>query len=152
MAAEQSDKSKLKSRYGGGFVAPAQYLAELMCERQARSKGQEIPAKFWNLPTWKRTFLVQVRFAHGLFKSYDVQAVLRALESSEGKNIYSLNAKWLDPIIKQEQLKLERIQVQKELQGDKPQSMETAKNDNLRPSFVRKKSTIDKLRELDGEE
>ena len=59
MARNYSEDSRYESRYGGGWVAPHQILAEVMCERIAAKEKTSLPAKFWDLPRWKKHFLMQ---------------------------------------------------------------------------------------------
>ena len=107
MGQEQpSEIRPYRSRYGGGFLTAQQFLAEGMCARLARNKKFDLPDRFWNLPTWKRTFLAQLRFANGLVKLYDPKAIVAALKRCPGA--YSLGAKWLDPYFQEEQLRLNR--------------------------------------------
>jgi hypothetical protein len=106
VAKEETDKSRYPS-LGGGFVTGAQYLAERMCERLARKNKKPLPPKFWNAPEWKRTFLLQLRHAHSLLKVYRVEAVVRALNTPDGKGAYSLGAGWLDAVIRAEQARVE---------------------------------------------
>jgi hypothetical protein len=93
------EKSRRLSRYGGGWIADAQYLAEVCCERKARQESRELPLRFWDESYWARFFHLQRTFASRLLKEFPVEAVLAALHSNEGRNAYSLNAKWLRPAI-----------------------------------------------------
>jgi hypothetical protein len=96
-------KAKYKSRYTDRLVTVAQYLAELVCERQAKKEKTDLFFHFWQHPRWKRTFLYQVQLANGLLKLYAEEAILTALKKNPG--IYSLNANFLDPLIQAEQEK-----------------------------------------------
>lgn len=154
--ADCSPKSNFKSRFAPGeYVSAAQYLAENMCDRKARSKGTALPARFWKVDgsIWKREFLQQVRHANALLKAYSVEAIIRALRTKEGKRIYSFGATWLDPIIKAEQEALDRQKAAAEataaatpppLTGD-----EVAPVEKPRPAFVPGASPLTKLRNLD---
>lgn len=126
------------SNYTPNQVTAAQYLAEIACERQAKYNKDELCHKFWNTEKWKRTFLMQVRFAHNLFKVYGEKVVIRAYTCKEAQNVYSLGAKWFVPIIKQIALKIE----QEEKQPIK--IIAVAQSDKVRPAFP-SKSTLDKL-------
>ncbi len=152
MADTQSDKCPWESRFGGGFISNAQYLAETMCDRMARKEGRELQFHFWNLDLWKRKFLLQVRAANSLLKVYDCFAIIRALKTTEGKRIYSLGAKWLVPIVK---LKQEEIRLQKIAQEEfKPEPKEVepveTKIEPPRPSFpAKKRNTLSMLKDLE---
>tara|TARA_R100000008_G_C3499583_1_gene122960 strand:+ start:79 stop:498 length:420 start_codon:yes stop_codon:yes gene_type:complete len=100
--------TKYPSRYSNDKrVTAAQYLAELMCERQAQKNKKELPNQFWNLPHWSKKFKSQLFAAYGLLKLYDETAIIKAVKSKEARNIYSLRAPILDDIIKEQQHKLE---------------------------------------------
>ena len=102
-------KQKFPSRYSSGsFVTAEQYIAELMCERQARRKKLDLPQKFWQIDHWKKPYKIQLIAAQGLLKIYDAKAILNALKAKDGSNIYSLHAPHIDDIIKREQASLDR--------------------------------------------
>jgi hypothetical protein len=69
-----------------------------------KKKKAELFFHFWQHPRWKRTFLYQVQLANGLLKIYAEEAILAALKKNP--TIYSLNAKFLDPLIQTEQAKV----------------------------------------------
>lgn len=152
MGKERTDASPYESRYGGGWVTPAQYLAEGMIARQARTKQVDLPPRFWNLDRWKRDFLLQLRHATALLKLYSPEAILRVLRSKEAKSTYSLNAKWLDPLLKTEQSRLcreEESRMQKQRPAT-PASVEKDVTEKPRESFKQEKSVLSKLRDLDN--
>jgi hypothetical protein len=60
---------------------------------------------FWRDEAWKRDFLMQRTLAEGLAKIYRADSIIKALRSPEGRNIRSLSAPWLDPLIKAEEAK-----------------------------------------------
>ena len=101
--------SKYPSRYthGDKKVTAAQYLAEVVCERQAQKDKKELPKQFWNLPHWKKKFTSQLFAARGLLKLYDEAVIIKAVKSEKARYIYSLRAPTLDDIIKECQHTLE---------------------------------------------
>lgn len=105
-----------KSRYTDKLVEDAQLLAEIACERMAKKDGKDLPFKFWNTGRWLRDYKLQLRFANQLLKIYSFEAIRKSLDTFQGKKIYSLGAKWLDPIIAGEQEKLDRRGAAKEIQ------------------------------------
>ena len=137
-------KQKFPSRYSSGsFVTAAQYIAELMCEKQARRKKLDLPQKFWQIDYWKKPYKIQLIAAQGLLKIYDVKAILNALKAKDGSNIYSLHAPHLDDIIKREQASLDR-------KPAAPEKEITRKSTTERPrDHVVKKTALGKLRDLD---
>lgn len=98
---------KYHSKYTDKLITSAQYLAEIMCERLAKKEKKELCLQFWNTDYWILPFKNQLRFANQLLKIYSCEAIINALNTFQGKRIYSLTAKWLDPIIKDEQLKID---------------------------------------------
>lgn len=154
MAEQQSADSPFASRFGGGFISASQYLAENMCDRQARSKGVTLKHHFWKTDEiWKRAFLLQVRHAAGLLRVYSVEAIVNALKKPGGKRVYSLGARWLDPLVKEEQQKLDlqKAAVEREREKEKEVAPEVViGKTGPRPVFKSKETALDKLRALDG--
>ena len=150
---ERSDKCRWPSRFGGGFLADAQYLAENMCDRKARKQGTTLGFKFWDKsnPVWQREFLLQARHATSLLKLYSVEAIVRALRAPKGKTVYSLAAKWLDPLIKEEQIKLDVARSKQESRLSQQPEPDTSPMviEAPRPVFAPKESALSKLRRLD---
>lgn len=134
---------QFKSVYTDKLVTEAQYLAELMCERLAKHRGLTLHKGFWYTENWRRDFLMQLRFANQLIKLYSIEAILSALRSVDGKKIYSLAAKWLDPLIKSEQDKIDAKASQtKPVEKPKPVIVDLPTN---RPNFDKSKTLTDKL-------
>lgn len=153
MADQRTEKSPYQSRFGGGWIAPAQYLAESMCDRKARSQGKVLPLKFWEQDTWKREFLLQVRHVSGLLRLYSPDAIMRALRKPSAKRVYSFAAKWLDPLFQAEQkiIDTQKAVAEKEAITVVEAEPETPiEQTGPRPEFKRKSTTLDKLRALDG--
>lgn len=129
----------------------ARQIAEIMCKRFFKTKGyKELPAKFWNDKRFARDYKLQMIRAFALLKEYDGQVILNAINSPDGVKIYSLSAKWLDPILEREKCKLE----QKEQQFQQFAQKQTAKesvpitNEMVKPSresFQPKQSILNNL-------
>jgi len=147
MPAIQTEKSRIESKYGGGWVTYQQWLAELMVARQAGLKGEALPSKFWQKEPYKRKFLSQVRFASELVRLYSFAAICRALKSPQGKKVFSLNAPFLDSLIKAEQIKVER---EGQALSNAPPIELPTKVESPRPAFVKDKTLFSKLRDIDG--
>ena len=153
MPENRTAESPFQSRFGGGWISASQYLAENMCDRMARKERTALPAKFWSTSAlWKKTFLVQLRFANSLLKLYSVAAIIDGLKHPKGKNVYSLGARFLDPLIKDEQERLDRQAAElAKVVASIPQVEESfpAHASTPRPVFQPQKSQLDKLRSLD---
>ena len=100
-----------KHKTTGQDCNAAEYIAEMVCLRKAESENVGRPAyALWNTEKWKRQFRSQISKAYQLLKKYSDKAIINALNSYKGKSIYSLRVKFLEPIIKSEQNKLNKIE------------------------------------------
>lgn len=108
MAKQRTEKSCYQSRFGSGWITPAQWLAENMCSRKARSEGNDLPSKFWNgSDYWKGQLKLQLKHANDLLKEYDVSLIVEVLNKPEVKKVYSLGLKSvLIPLLKERQKQL----------------------------------------------
>jgi|APGre2960657423_1045063.scaffolds.fasta_scaffold00113_14 hypothetical protein len=143
MAKQRSDDSKYESRHGGGWITPAQFLAEVMCERTAKENLEELPIKFWNKPRWKKEFFKQLNLANTILKDHDAAVVSKALKSKEGKKIFSLGAPWLKKLILLEEKNFKEI-------SSLTESKEAVELP-IRKTFQQSKSLIKRIKELDNE-
>ena len=137
--------SKYPSRYSNDKkVTAAQYLAELMCERQAEKNKKELPKQFWNLPHWSKKFKSQLFAAYGLLKLYDEVAIIKAVKSKEAKRIYSLRAPILDDIIKEQQriLELDKIKA-KDIEVIRKNTKAKPREHQVRATILGKLSELD---------
>lgn len=141
MAENQTIESRYESKYGGGFVTPAQYIAEMVCERMAKKDKKDLPYKFWNDDSWKMTFKSQLLAVLGLLKiGYSPIVIIAALKTCP--NLYSLRVKWFDKYLKAENEKYKRIEASKTVLNT------VSVNEQPRPAFKDKESIRDKLRDL----
>jgi hypothetical protein len=149
MADKMSDKCCYPSRYGGGWITAAQYLAENMCARMARKDSKDLPPLFWNTGAWKRTFLMQLRHANGLLKLYEVAVIVAALKRA--KRVYSLGAKMiLDPLFQEEQEKWDlQKQAREAAPPPPPPSPPPAASAKPRDVYNPQQSLLGKLRNLE---
>jgi len=143
MAKQRSDDSKYESRHGGGWITPAQFLAEVMCERTAKENLEELPIKFWNKPRLKKEFFKQLNLANIILKDHDAAVVSKALRSKEGKKIFSLGAPWLKKLIILEEKSFKEI-------SSLTESKEAVELP-IRKTFQQSKSLIKRIKELDNE-
>lgn len=146
MTRNRSDKSKYKSPSTGEYCTAAQYIAEIVCQRQAEKDNVGTPAyKFWNTEKWKKSYTHQIILANRLVKEYDERAIIKALNSGRGRSIYSLRFPGLEDMIVKEQLALKRSDGEESI---KLEDIDT--NSKPRKPFG-KKSGMSKLRDLDHE-
>lgn len=150
MAKNKSEKSPYQSRFGAGWISPAQWLAENMCSRKSRAEnGGELPPRFWNDEYWEKQLRLQLKHANDLLKEFDMAVILTALKHPDAKRVYSLGLKSvLIPLMR-------RGQGIKNLQEEQRKTVNTEPLPKVditqkpRQPFARQKSTLQRLRELD---
>tara|TARA_R110002020_G_scaffold205000_1_gene409406 strand:+ start:412 stop:759 length:348 start_codon:yes stop_codon:yes gene_type:complete len=115
----------------------------MVCLRKAEAQNVGRPAHaLWNTAKWKKEFQSQITRAYQLLKKYSDKAIISALNSPRGKGIYSLRVKNLEPLVKQSQKRLDKIN---------PDVIEYTDNTKAKPSKpYGRQSKISKLRKLDG--
>lgn len=145
MATERTDSHPFQSRHGGGWATPAQFIAEILCERIARKEKKDLPSKFWNLPSWKRTYMQKILEANASLKLYSPNAILGFLRRTP--MAFSLRGGWVIPILQEEQAKEKAKQEKVETAVVVP--VASAIDEKPRAPFVSANSTLKKLRELD---
>ena len=131
----------------GQLCNAAQYIAEMVCLREAEKQNVGRPAyALWNTEKWKKKFQSQVTKAYQLLKKFSEKAIINALNSFKGKKIYSLRVKFLLDLISKEQSKLDTT--------NSKEVKELKFNDNtlfLPNQPYGKKSKMSDLRKLDNE-
>lgn len=119
-------------------------IAEILITRQAKKDKKTLPHKFWNVDPWRKKYKLQMIRINGLLKIYDELAVIKALQSQKGKNIYSIGCPWLDELIEEEQKKLQE-------QPKVIEKIEEIKQEIKQPTkSFGKKNNLSNLRNLDG--
>lgn len=139
----QRKMAKYPSKYSPGKeISAAQYIAEIICEKQAKNKKQELGIKFWQDEAWAKIYKFQLWKAQGLVKLYNEIAIIKALASKEAKYIYSLGSPKLDDLIQREvriikakEQSVKKVEI-KELGDTKAQP---------RTTFVKPKNEFSKL-------
>ena len=135
VAVNRSDDSKWPSRYSpAAWVTAAQYIIELVCERQAAKNKVDLPLQFWNLPEWSKEFASQTRATNRLLKKYDAKAIINAIKM---KGIWSLRPKWVEQVINKEQAILEKTKIRP--QSTEPKELERPIIENKRAPRVSSK-------------
>lgn len=139
---QRTEKSKYKHTTTGDHCTCAAYVAELMCLRIAAHRGVSgLPFKFWNTKTWSWTFKKQMMLANSLIKKYGEVALVKGIHSDKLKNIFSLNHPIVEKTINAIKIDQDVILV--------PEKVEPTIG-TKRTSAFGKKSTLSKLRDLDG--
>jgi hypothetical protein len=137
---------KFISRYSNGKeVTPAQYITELICEKKAQINREDLHYKFWATKKWEKFYRDQIATANKLVKKYDPIAIVKALNSTKTKNMYSLRAPFFAKVVEEEQEKLALMN--KEL----TQNIERKDDAKFLQNKKIKKNIVSKLKELDNE-
>lgn len=90
MAKQRSRKSVYLSRYDGGYVTIAQYITEYLCENIVRSRGTELPPKFWENEDWAKFFRTQITLLNRqILPYYHPRSVVKALKDYRCKRVNS---------------------------------------------------------------
>lgn len=97
------------SKYSNGKkVSAAQYITEIICEHKAVRTKDDLHYRFWLSAKWEKFYKSQIGQANSLLKKYNHQAIIKALNSDNGKRIFSLRAKHLLPIIEHYETLIEK--------------------------------------------
>jgi hypothetical protein len=147
MPKRKSNKSRYVSRFAehGGFITAAQYLAEMMCQRNALRQGVNLPPAFWkSSKKWGNELKHQLTRANSLIKEYGESAVVLAINDVRFLSCWSLETPSLIPIIKEKRAILLCRSRQSRIDL-KP----ATKDEPPRPPIPRK-SILETLRKLDG--
>ena len=90
MAKQRSSKSTYPSRYDGGHVTIAQYITEYLCENIIRSRGKELPPKFWENEDWAKFYKAQIVLLNRqILPYYHPRSVVKALKDFRCKRVNS---------------------------------------------------------------
>jgi hypothetical protein len=153
VADQQDEKHPYKSRFAVNlWVRPEQYLAENMVARLATRDKYQLPDRFWaKSDRWGREFKRQAMEAATLLKEFSIQALIAALNTTRGKQMYSFGAKkTLLPLIRDEQRRIDDRRAAAAIRAaaePKPEApAETPKDVGPRPTQGRP-NTLDKLRD-----
>ncbi len=146
MAKNRSEKSRYKSPSTGEYCTAAQYIAELMCQRMAEKENKgSLAYKFWNTDKWKNAYKHQLVLANRLVKKHDERAIIKALQSNRGRNIFSLRFPKLEQMINQAEKEIKKLD----------EKADVIKHEENRTHVKRKRfgkeSELSKLRKLDDE-
>lgn len=140
------NSSKYPSRYSNGkLVSAAQYITEIICENKAKKDKLDLHFRFWTNTKWSKYYRDQIATANKLLASYDAKAIIKALADDKAKNIYSLRAPFLLPIIQKYQKLIS------EEQSSIPKNITRVDQANFRRDYKNSKNIISKLKELDDE-
>ena len=91
MSKQRTDVSKYKSPSTGEYCTEPQYVAEVLCQRQAKKeKVGTLAYKFWNSGKWKNIYIRQISSANKLIKEFGDGVLIKFINSKEGRDIFSL--------------------------------------------------------------
>jgi len=129
-----TESTEYKSLNTGQAITPANYIAEIMCQRKAEIENSgNLPKQYWNTTKYKNYYKSQLTKASTLLHKYSALAIIRAVKKSY--KVYSLRPKWFESSILKEQKILDKerssrkeTEVRKPTETRKPQK---SKNVNL---------------------
>jgi hypothetical protein len=136
---------RYKSKYSQKSVTAAQYVTETICEHKALREKKDLYYRFWINKEWSRFFRNQIATANKLIEQYGEKAVIRALNDSRSKRIFSLRAPSLVNTIKEKVREVEKENQTLTQKFDRNKSTEFRKTKN-------KKSIFDKLEDIDNDQ
>ena len=158
MNQKNPNTQKYKSISTGQPCDTAQYCAELVClRRRERENKGSLEFKFWN-NSQKEEYQTQIRIAHKLISKYGERSLVSYLNSSRGKNVYSLgflhNSKRFVLITKFVEEGVAKRQQELKIEEEKPKKViEVSESTEYKPKVRKKKKTLlSKLRNNNGEE
>lgn len=142
----RTEKKKYKHQSTGDHCTCAAYVAEIMCMRKAEHENLgSLPFKFWSIKPWDWTFKRQLYAANKLLKEFTDTALVKGIHSQEFFGLFSLSHPKVKGIIA-------KYQVLEDDQKGKSQHLDIHEKPTIRKKSFGKKSTLNKLRELDGKE
>lgn len=126
-------------------VSAAQYITELICEKRAQQQKKDLHYRFWLNKEWSNYYKNQIGSANKLLCKYSSEAIVAALKNNKAKNIYSLRAPHLPPIIEDEEQKLSQQNVVMTIVPDRK------KNKTFVSNNQNKQSILSKLEDIENE-
>jgi hypothetical protein len=135
---------KYLSKYSNGkMVSPAQYITEIICEHLAIKNKKDLHYRFWLSKEWQAFYKSQIFTAYKLLKKYSDKAIIKALQSEDGRKIFSLRAPHLTAIIEHHEILLS--------QQNTEQKVEIVRNiDSQGKNKSIKKNILDKIKDIDN--
>lgn len=129
-----------------------QYLAELMCMRQAKKNGERLSLGFWNTDRWRKTYKLQIIKANALLRVFSEKALVASLHTKKGEAIWSLHWKNLAELVIIEEDRISQTEEKIAKATDIKLSEEDIEYHSQveKTKQFNKKTEADRLRELDG--
>lgn len=143
MGKAKDSKKCFQSRYSDSLITPAQYICELICEKNAQQNQRELPRYFWKFDEWKTFFIYQSKVAHQLLKTHSHESIIKALQDKRSYSVFSLRNAFLVTLIKE--YERARIHI-----SDIPKITDDLPNIFEKPKKQKTKNVLDKLSEMDN--
>ena len=144
MSKQRTNVSKFRSPSTGDFCTEAQYVAEILCQRQAKKeKVGNLAYKFWNQGKWKKIYIRQISLSNKLIKEFGEGVLIRFINSREGSDIFSLGMKTIKNKIENFKKSLDKQSSQEIIEVTRTDI------DQKRKTFGQK-TLIQKLKEIDN--
>ena len=135
-----------KGHFTPALIETKNYIAELMCVRDARKQGIELCQGFWNLDKWKRVYQQHLLAAHTLIRTYKEEAIVIAIKRTP--NLFSLRAKWFHDIVKKVEIELNQKQENLNVIAEKKEEVKQIVIEKPREAFNTNKSVFDRLKDM----
>lgn len=149
MAKERSESSKYQSRYGGGWVSPAQYLTECLCILIAKQEKKELGDNFWQKSPWNKIFRTQITMVNRLLKEYSAEIILATMRDKRCWKMRSFGARWLlNPLLEEKQREHDAIAAQQ----SNTVREKTSTTEKPRKAAKKKKSLLANLRDIENDD
>jgi hypothetical protein len=132
--------TKYQSKYCDKQVTAAQYLAESMCEREARDKKIILPQKFWEDKKWAKAFRRHITQVNKLLKEFPDQAIISAFHSKKAEDVFSFANKKFFWIVREHAKRMEKW-------SDKV--TEVPEQTDKHSRFIGKKTQLETLKEVE---
>lgn len=129
------------SKYTDKLVTEANHIVEILMERKALKEGKKLTKNFWNLPEWKKHYNLSLIQVSAALNAYSFKAILNALQAN--KWAWSITAKQVKQSILEEEAKIKRYEVKKEVLSDEKSPDIISELPTSRPSFGKPKINLD---------
>ena len=84
---DQTDLRPFKSIYKEGHVTVDNYIAELFFQRRAKFRKEALPQQFWNVPKYKKLYVIQIIHINRLLERVSSAAIIKAIGQTNACSI-----------------------------------------------------------------
>ncbi len=84
---DQSDLRPMKSAYKAGHVTIDNFIAEMFFKRRAEFSKAALPQQFWNLPKYKKLYIIQIVNINRLLERMSSTAIIKAFNDTNACSV-----------------------------------------------------------------